>query len=210
MKKILIADDHPVVRSGLKLLLSKIADFEIIEEAVNAEQVFEILKTQSFDLMILDLSMPGSNHFGTLQKVHETYPELPVLILSILPEKEYAIRSLKLGASGYLNKESGMNELKDAIFRISDGHKYLSRSLSEQLAFNLETNKIDPPHLILSNRELQVMKMLASGLTYKEIAYELHINPKTVGTYGIRIREKLNLKNNAEIIHYCLKYELIT
>lgn len=209
MIRILIADDHAVVRKGLKQILSETPDMFVAAEASNGQEVLNKLSENNYDVVLLDISMPGRNGLDILRQLKSERPKLPVLMLSVYPEKQYAKRALKAGASGYLTKESAPAELIAAIRKVIQGRKYVTSTLAEMLAFDLENGVEKPSHEILSDREYQVMCMIASGKTIKEIANELSLAIPTITTYRNRILEKMRLKNNAEIIYYAVKQGLV-
>jgi two-component system invasion response regulator UvrY len=209
MMKILIADDHAVVREGLKQILSARSDMAVTAEASTGHEVLQQIEKNNFDLVVLDISMPGRGGLDILKEIRNKRPKLPVLILSMYPEEQYAVRVLKAGASGYMTKESAPNELVKAIQQISKGKKYVSLSLAEKLAVDLEVTTGRPLHESLSDREYQVMCMIASGKTLKEIAEQLSLSIKTISTYRSRILEKMNMKSNAELTHYAIKNRLV-
>ena len=209
MIKILIADDHAIVREGLKQILSESPDLIVVAEASSGQEVLEKISKSDLDLVVLDIAMPGRGGLDILKEIKTQKPRLPVLMLSMYPEEQYAIRVLKSGASGYLTKESAPSELVMAIRQISQGKKYISPSLAEKLAIDLEINPDKMPHEILSDREYQVMCMIASGKTLKEIADGLSLSIKTISTYRSRILEKMNMKTNAELTHYAIKSNLV-
>ena len=209
MINILIADDHAVVREGLKQIISETPDMRVTDEADNAQDVLDKVSEQHYDVVLLDITMPGRSGLDVLKQLKSKKPKLPVLMLSVHPEEQYAIRTLKAGASGYLTKGSATDELIAAIRKISTGKKYVSSSLAEKLAFDLDMDYEKPRHEILSDREYQVMSMIASGKTVKEIADELSLSVQTISTYRSRILEKMKMKNNAEIIYYAVKQGLV-
>jgi len=209
MIKILIADDHAIVREGLKQIISGTPDMAIVAEASNGEDVLEKVSANKYDVILLDISMPGRSGLDILRQLKIEKPKLPIMMLSVHPEEQYAVRALRAGASGYLTKESAPDELIAAIRKISQGRKYVSSSLAEKLAYELGIDVKKPRHEVLSDREFQVMCMFASGKTVKEIATELSISIPTIRTYRIRILEKMKMKNIAEIIHYAVKQGLV-
>lgn len=209
MINILIADDHAVVREGLKQIISETPDMRVTDEADNGQDVLDKVSEQHYDVVLLDITMPGRSGLDVLKQLKSKQPRLPVLMLSVHPEEQYAIRTLKAGASGYLTKGSATDELIAAIRKISTGKKYVSSSLAEKLAFDLDMDYEKPRHEILSDREYQVMSMIASGKTVKEIADELSLSVQTISTYRSRILEKMKMKNNAEIIYYAVKQGLV-
>jgi two-component system, NarL family, invasion response regulator UvrY len=209
MIKILIADDHAVVREGVKHILSEMPDMVVAGEAGRGQEVLERVGKKEYDLILLDIAMPGRDGLEILKDLKLQKPKLPVLILSMFPEEQYALRALKSGASGYLTKDSIPDELIKAIQKIMRGGKYVSSSFSEKMLFSFDTNAEKPIHEILSDREYQVMRMIASGKTLKEIAGELALSVKTVSTYRSRILDKTGMKNNVELTHYAVKHRLV-
>jgi two-component system invasion response regulator UvrY len=209
MIKVLIADDHPIVRQGLRQILSGISDMAVAGEAVNAQETLAQVRAGGWDVLVLDITMPDRSGFDILKELKHEQPDLPVLVLSIHAEEQFAVRVLKAGASGYLTKENAPGELIKAIRKVVGGGRYISRSLAETLAFNLDTASERPRHETLSDREFQVMQMMASGKTLAEIADELSLSAKTVSTYRTRLLEKMNLKTNAEIIRYAIENGLL-
>ncbi|MFQ6103282.1 MAG: response regulator [Candidatus Glassbacteria bacterium] len=209
MIRILIADDHAIVRKGLRQILSETSDIVIADEAGSGQEALEKGLENDYDIVVLDISMPDRNGLDILKQLKVEKPGLPVLVLSMHPEEQYAIRALREGAFGYLTKESAPGELIRAIRKISEGRKYVSSSLAEKLATRLKPDADKPPHESLSNREFQVMLLLANGKTVKEAAGEMHLSAKTVSTYRARIMAKMNMKNNAELIRYAIKNGLV-
>lgn len=209
MIKILIADDHPVVRKGLKEIIEEIPDMAVRGEASTGQETLEKVRKGDFDIVVLDISMPGGNGLDILKQLKSEKPEISVLVLSMYPEEQYAVRVLRAGASGYLTKESAPEELIAAIRKAAKGGKYISSSLAEKLAFGLEIDAERPLHETLSDREYQVMRMIASGKTVKEIGEELFLSVKTISTYRSRILEKMKMRTNAELTHYALKHGLV-
>lgn len=207
--RILIADDHPIVRAGFKQVLSETPDLVVADEAENGQEVLECLKKKKYDVVLLDISMPGKNGLEILKELKTDYPRLPVLILSIYPEEQYAIRALKAGASGYLTKASAPHEMILAIRKISQGGRYISASLAEKLATYLDADMTKSPHETLSDREHQVMRLIASGKTVSEIAENLNLSVKTISTYRTHVLEKMKMKNNAEITLYAVQNKLV-
>jgi len=207
--RILIADDHAIVREGLKQIVAESSDMAVAGEAANGQEVLEQVSKNDWDLLLLDIAMPGRGGLDILKQLRCERPELPVLMLSMYPEEQYAVRALKAGASGYLTKESAPEELIAAIRKVSQGGKYVSSSLAEKLAVYLETDHEKPVHELLSDREYQVMAMIASGKTVKQIADELSLSVKTISTYRSRTLRKMEMKNNAEITYYAIKQALV-
>ena len=209
MIKILIADDHPIVRKGLKQILAETPNIVVAGEANNGAEVLTKVLKNEYDMVLLDISMPGRDGIDTLKELKDLKPNLPVLILSIHSEDQYAMRVLRAGAYGYLTKESAPEELISAIRTVSLGRKYISPSVAEKLVFNLDNNAEKRPHDKLSDREYQVMHMIASGKTVKEISEDLSLSVKTISTYRARIFEKMKMKNIAELIRYAIKNGLV-
>jgi two-component system invasion response regulator UvrY len=209
MIKVLVADDHAIMRRGLKLILEE--EFHSISfgEASNGQQALDLAWKQDWDIVVLDITMPGRNGLDILKELKQLRPKLPVLILSMHSEDQFAVRVLKSGASGYLTKENVPEELVKAIKKVLAGGKYVSTSLAEELAFRLETDTEQPLHERLSDREYQVLCLIASGKTVKQISEQLSLSIKTISTYRTRILEKLKKKTNAELTHYAMKYKLV-
>jgi len=209
MIKVLLVDDHTIVREGLRQILEEASDIAVADEASNAQEVINKVWNNNYDIVLLDISLPGRSGLDVLKQLKSIKPDLPILILSMHPEEQYAIRSLRAKASGYLTKESASDELIDAIRKVAKGRKYITSSLAEKLAFELEDNSRCPSHKNLSDREFQVMCMIASGKRIKEIADTLSLSVKTISTYRARILKKMNMRNNSQLIHYAIKYGLV-
>jgi two-component system, NarL family, invasion response regulator UvrY len=211
MIKVLIIDDHPIVRKGLRQLLEDDGNdrFGMIEEAGNGKEMFEKLVSENYDIILLDISLPGRNGLELLEEIKRTNPKIAVLILSIYSEEQYAVRAIKLGASGYLNKASAPDELIKAISKVSMGGTYISSSLAQNVTIDLFQGRGKRPSEFLSSRELQVIGLLASGKTISNIGKELSLSPKTISTYRERILSKLKLKTTSDIIRYAIKERLI-
>ena len=209
MIKILIADEHPVVREGLKQIISKADDMKVICEALNGMEVLDLIEKQSPDVVVLDIGMPGKDGLDVLKDIKKTNSSLPVLMLSMFPEEQIAVRTFKIGAAGYMNKETAPKELVNAIRKIYGGGKYVSSALAERLVADLDSDSNKKPHELLSDREFQVLRMVAAGKDVDEIAEELFISVKTVRTYRDRILDKLKLKNDVEIARYAIKNKLL-
>ena len=207
MLKILIADDHPIVRRGLQQILSRETDIAMVGEAQNCSEVLDLTRTEDWDAVVLDIVMPERGGLDTLKELKRLYPALPVLMLSIYPEDQYAVRAFRAGAAGYMNKETAPDELIKAIRKIIKGGKYVSPALAEKLVLMMQAEA--PFHDSLSDREYQVMLKIASGLTLSQIAGEMSLSVKTISTYRERILEKMKMKNNAEITHYAIKHHLV-
>ena len=208
MIKVLIADDHTLVREGLKQVIGQHSDIEVTGEAKNGQEALEKVWKEEFDVVLLDISMPGRSGMDILKEIKSAKPKLYVLMLSMHPEEQYAVRALKAGASGYLTKESAPDELIDAIRRVSIGLKYVTLSLAEKLAMELKFDRDKPLHEQLSDREFQVMQMIARGHTIKEIAEDLSLSVKTISTYRTRVLEKMNMKSNSDITSYLMENNL--
>jgi two-component system, NarL family, invasion response regulator UvrY len=209
MIKLLIADDHPIVRKGLKEILSEHPDMKVLGEAQNSHEVLNLIRKEHWDVVVLDITMPGRDGLDVLKELKKTRPKLPVLVLSIHPEEQYGVRALKAGASGYLTKESAPDRLVGAIRRILERGKYVSPILAEKLAFDLDKDTQKLSHECLSDREYQVLAMIASGKTVGEIGQELSLSVKTVSTYRSRILGKMGMKNNAALTQYAIRNKLI-
>ncbi len=207
--KILLADDHTIVREGLKQILAETPDMVVLDEAKNGQEVLDKIQQNEHDVVLLDISMPGRSGLDVLKQIKSERPKTAVLVLSMYSEEQYALRALKAGASGYLTKESAPDKLIEAIRKVSEGRKYISPSVAEKLAFNLELGEEKPPHESLSDREYQVMCMIASGKTVKEIASDLALSVKTISTYRTRILEKMGLRNNSALTHYAVQNRLV-
>jgi len=209
MLRVVVVDDHPVVREGLKRIITESNELCVAAEAGDGEEALNAVRTHPCDVVLLDITLPKRNGLEVLKQIRQEQPRLPVLILSMHAEDEYAVRMLRAGASGYLNKESTPTNLVTAIRKVVRGGKYVSAALAERLAFHLQTDLDRPPHEILSDREFQVLCMLASGGTVSEIALDLKLSIKTVSTYRVRVLEKLRLKNNSELTRYAIKTGLV-
>jgi two-component system, NarL family, invasion response regulator UvrY len=207
--RVLIADDHAILRRGLTEILVRELDGAMCGEAKNAQEVLEQVRSHDWDLVILDVTMPGRSGLDVLRDLKQEQPKLPVLVLSMHPENQYAKRMLKAGASGYMNKESAPEELITAIGKVLAGRRYVSPALAEKLALDLSEETEQPLHERLSDRELEVLRMLGSGRTTSQIADELHLSVTTVSTYRARILEKLNMTTTAELMRYALRNHLV-
>jgi two-component system, NarL family, invasion response regulator UvrY len=209
MIRVFIADDHPLVRKGMMNLLNEEPDFTVCGQGGNAHEVLDGLKKIEVDVLIMDLSMPGRSGLDLLRELRVRHPRLPILIVSMHPEGRFAVRALKAGAAGYLTKEAPPDELLLAIRKVVEGRKYVSPSLAESLATNLDSKATTLPHEALSNRELQVLCLIASGKKVKEIAEGLHLSFRTIHTFRARILQKLNMKSNVELTHYAIENKLV-
>ena len=212
MFKILVVDDHAIVRKGVIGILEETPDVEVTcDEAANAREALAKVSANIYGMVLLDISMPGASGLELLKQLHQEHPELPVLLLSMHPEEQYAIRALSLGAVGYLTKESAPDELILAVQKILAGGRYISSSLAERMAAHLGSGRqtCDLPHEALSSRESEILRLIGAGKTPTQMADELFLSIKTVSTYRTRILNKMNMKNNAEIIGYAIKHGLL-
>jgi DNA-binding NarL/FixJ family response regulator len=207
--KIIVVDDHAVVRRGLIQILESMREVNSVSEARSGNELIELLKEDEYDVVVLDISMPGKSGLDVLKEIKAIKQNISVLILSIHPEEQYAVRALKAGASGYITKDSAPEELVTAVKRIMEGRKYISQSLAEKLAGSYDITSPKLPHEILSDREFEVFKMIASGNTVSNIAESLFLSAKTISTYQSRIYEKTGLKSRSEITLYAIKNGLI-
>jgi DNA-binding NarL/FixJ family response regulator len=207
--KVLVADDHAIVRKGLKQILLDEYPFGEIEECSNAEELLQKANDGKWDVIISDISMPGRSGLEALHQIRLLHPRLPVLILSMHPEEQYAIRALKAGASGYCSKDQAHEELVNAVRKVLTGKKYITPSLAETLATQLEEEYESESYKRLSDREFDVFKLLAAGKSISEIANDLSLSATTISTYRARILGKMNLKTNADLIRYALEKKLI-
>lgn len=207
--RILIADDHAIIRRGLKDILLETFPSAQIDEAGDAEDLIKKVMKEDWNVILTDLSMPGRSGLDALQYIKQNYPKIPVLILSVHSEEQYAIRALKAGAAGYLNKDLAPDELVNAVQRVLSGKKYITASVAEKLvsSFNIDSDK--PPHECLSDREFEVLKLLAAGKAVSEIANMFHLSVTTISTYRARIMAKMNMKTNADLTQYALENKLI-
>ena len=209
MIRALIADDHAVVRQGLKLILGDTPEMVVAGEATNGQEVLDKVRAETWDIVVLDISMPDRSGLDILKQLRSERPKLPVLVLSMYSEDQYARRVLKAGAAGYVTKDTAADELVRAIRKVVSGGRYVSSFLAEKLAFEIGTDSSRLPHEILSDREFQVLRLIATGKSVTEIAAQLCLSVKTVSTYRARTLEKMNLGTNAELIHYAMQNHLI-
>lgn len=209
MINILIADDHSVVRRGIKQILSEESDMQVSGEAANSSEIFTLLDEKQWDLLILDITMPGRSGLDALVEIKQKKPDLRILILSMHPEEEIAVRALKSGADGYLNKESVPGELIQAIRKVISGGRYISHTLAESIFMSISKDTGIQPHNELSEREFQVLCLIASGNSLTGIGEKLSLSVKTISTYRTRILEKMNMKSNVELTHYAIKNKLV-
>lgn len=207
--RIFLADDHTMFRDGVKQALSATPDFTVVGEAGTASELLNKVQRAQCDVVVLDISMPGRSGIEVLKQLKRIDPHIQVLILSMYPEDQYASRAMKAGASGYLTKNKATFELIEAIRKIASGRKYISTEVAEQLAIDLEKDADQPAHQRLSDRELQVLRLIGAGKTVKHIAEELALSVSSVSTLRARILKKLNMKTTADIIHYAIKHDLV-
>ncbi len=209
MINVMIADDHAIVRQGLKQILSETDDIKVTGEAETGFQAIKIARQQDFGVMLLDISLPDRNGIDILKQIKKDRPNLAVLMLSMHNEHEFAIRALKAGAAGYLNKQSAPAQLVVAIRQVAAGDKYVSSAVAQELANSINTDADKPLYTTLSDREYQTLCFIAEGKTLSEISAEMFLSPKTVSVYRARLLEKLNLSNNSELIRYAIKNKLV-
>lgn len=207
--QVLIADDHAIVREGLKQILADTKDIVVAGDAENGVDAIKLVRNGHCDVLLLDISMPDRNGIEVLKQLKKEFPDIAVLMLSMHREDQYAIRSLKAGAAGYLNKQSAPGELVDAIRQVAAGRKYISASLAQELANQIGDDRNTPPHETLSDREYQTLIMIASGKTVSDIALELALSVKTISMYRSRLLQKMKLRHNAELTHYAIKNRLV-
>jgi DNA-binding NarL/FixJ family response regulator len=207
--KVLIADDHAIVREGLKQILADTKDITVAGSAENGHDLIDLARKKDFDVLLLDISMPDKSGIDVLKQIKKEYPKVAVLMLSMHREDQYAIRSLKAGAAGYLNKQSAPAELVNAIRQVASGRKYISPTLAQELANSISEDREAPLHETLSDREYQTLTMIASGKTVSDIAEELALSVKTISMYRARLLQKMKLRHNAELTHYAIKNHLV-
>ncbi len=208
MIRIVIADDHAIVREGLKRIVAEASDMVVTGEAADGAEVMQRVREQEFDLLVLDLSMPGRSGMELIKLVHSERPRLRILVLSMHQELQYAVRAIKSGASGYLTKESAPAQLEQAIRKIAGGGAYVSAEVAEQLALGAMPGSEGPPHENLSDREFEVFRMLAAGVSVTDIAARLKLSVKTVSTHKANLMQKMGLRNTSELIRYAIKHGL--
>ena len=207
--RILIADDHPVVRQGLRQMLAAEVDLHVVGEAKDGHEVIDLAKRVEWDVAVLDYNMPGKSGIDLVKDLRQRYPERRVLVLSMYPEDRYAMRVLKAGAAGYLTKETAPQELVNALRKVANGGRYVSPALGERLAADLADGGDKPLYETLSDREYQIMWLIASGKTVGEIAAQLFLSPNTVSTYRVRVLRKMRVRNNAELMQYAIRHQLV-
>ncbi len=209
MIRILIADDHPLIREGFKKILRGEPDLTIVHEAQTALEALQFAADEQVDIVLLDIGMPDKSGLEVLREIKTRRPKLPVLMLSMYPEDRFAVRAIRSGAAGYITKESASEDLVGAIRKILAGGRYISPALAEKLASDLQTPSAKTPHEALSDREFQILCLIASGMTVSQIAKKLILSVKTISTYRSRILEKMNMKTNAELTHYAISNKLV-
>ncbi len=209
MIRLVLADDHTIVREGLKQLLSASGDIEVVGEASDGGQVMERVRALDFDVLLLDMSMPGRSGIELIRQVRSEKPKLKVLILSMHEESQYAVRAIRAGASGYLTKESASRQLVDAIRKVAAGGAFISAEVAQQLALGAMPDAKGPPHTLLSDREFQIFRMIADGLSVSDIAARLSLSVKTVSTHKANILQKMNMATQAELIRYAITHRLV-
>jgi len=207
--RLAIADDHPIVREGLRRIASEDAGISVLGEAPSAAELFRLLDKAPVDVVLLDVSMPGATFIDTLRQLRERHPSVKVLVLSVHPEDQWAVRSLQAGAAGYLTKDHSPDELVQAVRRVARGGKYISESMAERLAGMVDGGMTRAPHEGLSDREFEVLRALGSGMMVKEVAAQLRISAKTVSTYRTRLLEKMGLESKADLVRYVSAHELL-
>jgi two-component system invasion response regulator UvrY len=209
MIKILVADDHTIVRDGLKQILAETDDLRVLGEAANGQEVLQQVRKEAWDVLLLDISMPGKSGIELIKQLKKEKPTLHILVLTMHEEHQYAVRAFKAGALGYLTKNSASSQLVTAIRKVAGGGAYVSTALAERMALDLIPSTDEPPHTLLSDREYQIFQLIVSGKTISEIAQQLSISVKTVSTHKSRIMEKMHMTNQAELIRYALHHKLI-
>ena len=209
MIRIVVADDHTIVREGLKQLLTAAGDLEVVAEAQNGHEVVERVRALDFDVLLLDMSMPGKSGIELIKQVHGEKPKLRILVLSMHEEHQYAVRAIRAGAAGYLTKEGASSQLVQAIRKVAGGGAYISSAVAEQLALGAMPDAKGPPHASLSDREFQIFRMIAEGKSVSDIAERLNLSVKTVSTHKANILQKMNMSTQAELIKYALTHRLV-
>ena len=210
MVKLLIADDHALLRRGLRQIIDENPDFRVVAEAANGNEALRLLREQLVDVVLLDITMPDRNGIDVLKQIRREFGKLPVLMLTMHAEDEFGVRALKAGASGYLTKDAAPALLVSAIRQVAAGRKYISAALAEELAERVGGGITESPHETLSDREFQTLRFIASGKSLSEIAFALSLSPKTISVYRSRLLDKLKLRNNAELMRYAMENRLVT
>ena len=209
MIKILIADDHPLIRKGIKDVLEEEMDFKVVADAAYPHEILDGIKNHNPDILITDLSMPGRSGLDLISDIRQLYPKLPILVLTMHPEERFAIRALKAGSAGYLTKDTKPEDIIKAVRQILTGRKYITPSIAEKLATEFERDFEKDPHQLLSDREYQVMRMIAAGEKIRDIAMKLSLSIRTVNTYRARILDKMKMKNDTELTFYAMEHHLL-
>jgi DNA-binding NarL/FixJ family response regulator len=209
MIRIVVADDHTIVREGLKQLLGATPELEVAGEAQDGHQVMQLVRELDFDVLLLDMSMPGKSGIDLIKQVHAEKPRLRVLVLSMHEEQQYAVRAIRSGASGYLTKESASAQLVSAIRKVAGGGAFISAEVAQELALGAMPNAEGPAHAALSDREYQVFRMLASGTAVSDIAHQLNLSVKTVSTHKARLMQKMGMHNQSDLIRYAIAHKLL-
>ena len=209
MIRVVIADDHTIVREGLKQLLGAATDLEVVGEARDGHEALKIVRDTEFDVLLLDLSMPGKGGMELIRHVRDEKPKVRIVVLSMHAEHQYAVRAIKTGASGYLTKDSATTQLVAAIRKVAGGGAFISAEVAEQLALSAMPHAEGPPHASLSNREYQIFQFLVAGKSVSDIALQLTLSVKTVSTHKARLMEKMGLANQAELVHYAIRHRLV-
>lgn len=208
MIRIIIADDHTIVREGLKQLLSAAADFNVVGEAANGHEVLARVREIAFDVLLLDMSMPGRSGTDLIKQLKAEFPRIRILVLTMHEEQQYAVRAIRAGAAGYLTKESASAQLASAIRKVASGGAFITEAVAEQLAMETMQQSAGPPHLALSDREYQVMQLLVEGRSVTDIGEQLHLSVKTISTHKARLMQKLNLASQADLIRYAISHNI--
>jgi DNA-binding NarL/FixJ family response regulator len=209
MIRVVIADDHTIVREGLKQLLGAAADLEVVGEARDGHEALKIVRETELDVLLLDLSMPGKGGMELIKQVRDEKPKVRIVVLSMHAERQYAVRAIRTGASGYLTKDSATTQLVAAIRKVAGGGAFISAEVAEQLALSAMPHAQGPPHTSLSNREYQIFQLLVAGKSVSDIALQLNVSVKTVSTHKARLMEKMGLASQAELVHYAIRHRLI-
>jgi len=209
MIRLAIADDHPIVREGLRRIAVDDAGITVAGEAASAAELFHLLSKAAVDVVLLDVSMPGATFVETLERLRELHPTVRILVLSVHPEDQWAVRALRAGASGYLTKDQSPEQLVQAIRRVARGGRYVSETLADQLAGLADHGRMRVAHEKLSDREFEVLRALGSGMTVKDVAEQLHLSAKTVSTYRARVLDKMELKSTADLVRYVMTHDLL-
>ena len=209
MIRVLIADDHPIIREGLKRIIEEAEGLEVLAEAASGDDAVGLCRDQSPDVLVLDINMPGSHFLETMRTMRTEHEDIPVLVLSVHPEEEYALRSLRAGAAGYLTKDRSPEELAEAVRTVHEGRRYVTARVAQLLAEEIGSAGKGAPHESLSEREYEILRLLAAGKTVTGIANDLELSPKTVSTYRTRVLQKMQLKSTGDLIRYAVQHGLV-